>query len=107
MKCPECKKGKMVYHPEHFYASCSRCDYRNGAIDFIRQVRGDRTTKNAKMKKKVRLEIRVPPVLRKWLVKQAKVQKEQVSTMIARALKQAVKCSICMKDSRRDSHRGV
>jgi hypothetical protein len=38
MKCPKCKKGTMKYHPDNFYASCTRCDYRNGRVRFIRKV---------------------------------------------------------------------
>lgn len=38
MKCPKCKKGKMVYYPSNYYANCDRCDYRNGTHRFIRRL---------------------------------------------------------------------
>lgn len=39
MKCPKCKKETMAYHADNFYASCKRCDYRNGRVRFIRHLR--------------------------------------------------------------------
>lgn len=43
MRCPKCKKGRMAYHPDHSYTSCTHCDYRNGHVSFIHKVRKHKT----------------------------------------------------------------